>query len=62
MKDRIVLMITATICIVVVTATIGPLITGTPATQEKADLLANLVSSLIAIVSFSLGRDSKKEG
>jgi uncharacterized membrane protein len=58
MKDRIVLIITITICIVVVTATVSPIITGVP--LANPDLLSNLVSSLIAIVSFSLGRNSGK--
>lgn len=55
-NDKIILIITVTISIVVVTATISPLILGVP--LANPDLLSNLVSSLIAIVSFSLGRKS----
>jgi hypothetical protein len=58
-NDRIILIITVTISIVVVVTTISPLITGRP--LANPDLLSNLVSSLIAIVSFSLGRKSDKD-
>ncbi len=60
-KDRTVLILTVTIAIVVVTATMSPLITGQPLSDAKADMLSNLVSSLIAIVSFSLGRNYNKD-
>ena len=62
MRDKVVLIITVTVCLVVLLAMVGPMITGTPASSEGRDILGNLVSSLIAIVSFSIGRDAKKEG
>jgi hypothetical protein len=60
MRDKVILIITVTVCLVVVLAVIAPLITGNPNSDAKADMLANVVSSLIAIVSFSLGSNSSK--
>ena len=57
-NDKTILILTVTISIVVVVAVISPLITGRP--MANPELLSNLVSSLIAIVSFSLGKSSDK--
>ena len=49
--DVIVLVLTLTIALVLLTATVAPLVTGIPYTQEKADLLAQVVHSVVLIIS-----------
>lgn len=53
--DRIALIITITVAIILLTVTISPMITGRPLTQEKAELLAELVGAFIVILGMFVG-------
>jgi len=54
--NRLVFIITVTICLVVLLASVSPLITGRPLNDNKSKMLVGIVASLVAIVSMYIGR------
>ena len=54
--EKIILMITATVCLILIVSSIGPLITGKSLTETKAKMLVGVVGSLVAIISMYIGR------
>jgi len=58
--DKIIIMITATVCLILILAAINPLITGKSLSDSKAEIMAGIVISLVAIISMYIGRRGGK--
>ena len=54
--EIIMIMITATVCFILISASVVPAITGKPLSETKAKMLVGMVGSLIAIISMHIGR------
>lgn len=54
--EKIIFMLTVTVCLILVLASVSPLITGKPLTDTKAKMLVGVVGSLVAIISMYIGR------
>ncbi len=54
--DIIMIMITGTVCLILVMAAVSPLITGKPLTDIKSKMLVGVLGSLVSIISFYIGR------
>ena len=54
--EIIMIMITVTVCFILISASIAPVITGKPLSETKAKMLVGMVGSLIAIISMHIGR------
>jgi hypothetical protein len=57
--DKIALIIAATAAIILVMISLGPMVTGVPLTDAKAQIVGNLISSFIAILSMYVGAQLK---
>ena len=58
--EKLLFMITVTVCLILILAAITPLITGKPLTDTKAKMLVGVVGSLVAIISMYIGRRGGK--
>ena len=58
--EKLLFMITFTVCLILILAAITPLITGKPLTDTKAKMLVGVVGSLVAIISMYIGRRGGK--
>jgi len=58
--ERIIFMITGTVCFILILSAVTPLITGKPLTDTKAKMLVGVVGSLVAIISMYIGRRGGK--
>ena len=54
--EIIMIMITGTVCFILISASIAPLVTGRQLSEVKAKMLVGMVGSLIAIISMHIGR------
>ena len=54
--EIIMIMITGTVCFILISASIAPLITGKQLSETKAKMLVGMVGSLVAIISMHIGR------
>jgi len=54
--EKIILMITGTVCLILILSSVGPLITGRALTETKAKMLVGVIGSLVAIISMYIGR------
>ena len=54
--DIIIIMLSATVCLIMIMAAISPLITGKPLTDIKAKMLVGVLGSIVSIISFYIGR------
>lgn len=53
------LIITITICLILLVAVISPMITKTPIQDEGREVIEKTIMALIAIVSYSLGKSKR---
>jgi len=58
--EKLLIMITATVCFILILAAITPLVTGKPLTDTKAKMLVGVIGSLVAIISMYIGRRGGK--
>jgi len=58
--DVILLIITSTVCAILLLTIVSPLITGRVMPEEKARLISNMVLSLVAIIAYRLGQKQSK--
>jgi len=54
--EKLLIMITATVCLILILSAVAPLITGKPLTDTKAKMLVGVIGSLVAIISMYIGR------
>jgi len=54
--EKIILMITATVCLILTLVAINPLLTGKPLSDSKAEMMVGILVALIAIISMYIGR------
>ena len=60
MKANIILIITITICIIILIGVIAPLITEHPYDKEKFSGVIDIIKSMIALIAFYLGQETQK--
>ena len=53
--DKIMLMLTGTVCLVVIAVSFIPIITGNQLSETKAKMMAVIVTSMISIISMYIG-------
>jgi len=53
--DIIALILTSSVCLFFMSAVLGPWVTGTPLSTEKAEMVTGLLSACIAIISMYVG-------
>jgi len=51
----VILMLTGTVCVIVLLVAVSPLITGRELTETKAKMMAVIVGSMISIISMYVG-------
>ena len=57
--DKIAVMVTATICIILLVIIVSPVFTGRVLSNEKAQMVSGLISSSIAIIGMYVGAKLK---
>lgn len=53
--DYIAIIVTFTVALILLSTVLGPIITGRALSDEKAQLVSNLISSFIAIIGMYVG-------
>jgi multisubunit Na+/H+ antiporter MnhF subunit len=60
--DKIALIVTVTISFILVTIVLGPFITGRVLSDDKAQIIGNLISAFMAIIGMYVGAKLKAGG
>ena len=53
--DIIAMLLTVTICLILILSSVAPVITGTSLSEAKAKLLVGLIGSVVSVVSMYIG-------
>ena len=60
--DKIALMVTGTVCLILLVIVVSPIFTGRVLSNEKAQMVSGLISSSVAIIGMYVGAKLKARG